>query len=153
MARQALWRKIEEMNPQERREYLVGETELEFSEFVTLPGKTGEWLTECPFSCRYDKVVASFQASKEWKQFRVSFLTRHPTCSQCGGPANVVHHQDTYRTCLTILDWGLSWIFDHPECCNALCTECHFRHHERLIANRKRIAASLPDKGRYSFGK
>ncbi|MCH8807568.1 MAG: HNH endonuclease [Planctomycetes bacterium] len=64
-----------------------------------------------------------FYNSTPWRRFRRWFLSRHPLCVECDGPANTVDHIEPRR--------------ERPDLelaesnCRALCASCHSRRHAR----------------------
>jgi hypothetical protein len=125
----ALWRELEEMTPEQRGDTLLTG---EVAAGIPVDGCT-MWI--CEHSPLYLKARRSFHHSAEWKRFRREFLEEHPVCVRCGAPATVVHHINAYTIDKTLIAWGFSWIFEHPECCAPLCHECHYEEHKGLIAS------------------
>lgn len=132
----ALWRQIEEMTFEQRMELFQPDTGVR----MAIPGQAEDTFPICPHSELYIRARRSFSHSKEWKEFRQKFLTRHPVCGRCGEPATVVHHRVPYNVDHTLVRLGFTWVFRHPECCGALCQECHYREHEPLIAQERKHA-------------
>lgn len=53
----------------------------------------------------------------KWREARVEFLTKHPTCTRCGAPATVVNHRTPHKG-----DRKLFWSRSNWE---AVCAPCH----------------------------
>ena len=123
----ALWRELEEMTPEQRGAMLLPEG-IGVGQQVD-----GQMMWTCEHTPVYLRARRSFEHSPQWKQFRQEFLEEHPVCARCGKKATVVHHRDNYTVDVTLIAWGFQWIFKRPECCQALCAECHYAGHERLI--------------------
>jgi len=130
----ALWRELEEMTPEQRADRLLPKD-------VQVWDKVeGQPMPICPHTDDYIKVRGSFTHSPEWRRFRQKFLEAHPVCERCGRKADSVHHRESYRVEVTLIAWGFRWVFARPECCEALCTECHYAGHGSPGKDRGRLA-------------
>jgi len=133
MTRKALWRIVEEMSPQERAHFLDPDRDMWMRMSLTIPGEPEGAAVFCNHTPLYLKARRSFHHSPGWKAFRLHFLQDHPVCVGCGAPATVVHHTGLFTIDLTLIEWGFTWVFDHPECCQALCQDCHYQEHRQMI--------------------
>jgi 5-methylcytosine-specific restriction enzyme A len=74
---------------------------------------------------RKSKPDGNFYSSRGWRQFRASYMARHPNCVRCQAkgtvtPATQLHHRIPRKQSpeLTYVESNLE----------ALCTPCHSRH-------------------------
>jgi len=65
----ALWRIVEEMTPEERLDFLVGNPEVLICRRGSIPGEPEQVMTVCEHTPLYIKARRSFFHSREWKQF------------------------------------------------------------------------------------
>ncbi len=133
---QALWKKIEAMTPDERREFLG-------CDFMGLTkySKTGppgdDWVQVIPHTELWLKVRRSFNHSPEWKAFRAAYLKRHTRCDRCGEAAIVVHHRSPQNLDATVINEGFLAPLQDESRFEALCQDCHYKEHETLIASER----------------
>jgi len=85
------------------------------------------WIKELRQSPKYKSLVNSFYGSKEWKQFRLSWLEKHPVCFKCGEIKKImqVHHKDRFNLSNTILYEGFLEPLRDTNRFQTLCHRCH----------------------------
>lgn len=140
--KEAIWRPIERMTPEER--------------LVILPYIEGEEVIKhTPY---WIKVRASFYTSKEWKTFTKRFIAEsNHICSECKrkiekgfksrfdenyGVCLQTHHANTLDT--TVIEHGFLEGLTHKENFSLICSDCHTQKHIfMIVAERERMGKEL----------
>lgn len=125
-ADQILWKKVDAMPPWARC--------LLFGRRTILGAAWYEEQKVWPTATRtrlYVRVANAFYDSHEWRAFRSSFLAARPTCEvyQCDKNATIVHHVPPSNVAATIIELGLSWVFEEDiEYTQRLAALCNPHH-------------------------
>ncbi len=154
--RKALWRQVEDMTMQERIEFLEGERvpdvlskiegvclyhDTDTGERGMIDTTTGEVLPPdhpaycwwIPHTALWIKVRSSWMRGKVWREFSRSFRAEHPTCARCTAPSFCTHHAGAHTLDYNVLEDGFLQALGHPEYFEALCGDCHYEGHRKMI--------------------
>jgi len=135
----ALWRQVEAMAPQQRLDFLMDTPDVFAAITMALPGQAERPHAICRHTDVYIRARRSFTQSKEWKEFRLKFLETHTACEKCGATEHLqVHHAGCYTVDHTVIQLGLTWVFDYPQCLEVMCQECHYQMHRTLIEHERK---------------
>jgi len=100
------------------------------------------WKKKLRHNSKYKSLASSFYRSKEWKQFRLSWMEKHPVCSECGEKKEImqVHHKDEFGVFNTVLTEGFLEPLKDTSRFETLCFRCHaIREGRIIIATREQI--------------
>ena len=100
------------------------------------------WKKKLRNNSKYKSLASSFYRSKEWKQFRLSWLEKHPVCSECGEIKEImqVHHKDEFGVFNTVLTEGFLEPLKDTNRFSTLCDRCHaIRGGSIILATREQI--------------
>lgn len=100
------------------------------------------WKKQMRHNSKYRSVASSFYQSKEWKNFRLSWLEKHPVCSECGEIKETmqVHHKDKFGVFHTALTEGFLEPLKDTNRFSSLCLRCHQKKSGSLIiATREQV--------------
>lgn len=125
--------------------WIIAAREIKLEQKIILDIKTKiKWSKTIRYDkdSNYLKLTSSFYSSKEWKQFRLSWLKEHPECFKCGKTDEVmqVHHLEEYKLVSTILYEGFLEPLRDKNRFRTLCYRCHAIKHGRIIiATREQV--------------
>ena len=129
----AMWRQFEEKTVEERLKEFDTDTDDEIS-IVPVP-----YNIIIVHDKKWIKLRRSFRKSKEWEEFRLNFLKKHPKCNRCRKKAKVVHHISPFTLDTTVIHEGFLFGLKFENRFEALCGDCHYLEHEDLIESEKGI--------------
>jgi len=128
----AKWRIFEKLQPEERLK------EIKVKKNVEL-GYTTPYNIIIVHNKKWIELRDSFNRSKEWQNFRLDFLKKHPKCEECSKKASVVHHKTPFTLDLTVVYEGFLFGLQFESRFQSLCMDCHFGEHEKMIDYEKNI--------------
>jgi len=127
--RQAYWRRVEAMSPEERGQMFPH----------VLYEEHGAIYAVAKHTLEYIKLRTSFNGSKEWREFSRTLRTERGFCARCGQvkddahPLQTSHGHELGETVdSTFIQHGFLYALK-PENFEVLCALCHIKDHPGVV--------------------